>query len=186
MIVDLPDPDGPTSAVTVPGCGVEGDAVEDLLPLRRRRSGRPRRRPAPRSDARRHGPARVLVLRPLAQDLARPLEAGERLGQLGADRDDLEDGRDEEPEEDGVGEEAAQRQRPGEDLARPDEHDDGADDAEEDRRREAHDATSPVSVFRTLSRSRWTPPAKTVASRASAWYPLTTRTAAERLGEPAR
>ena len=33
MIVDLPEPDGPTSAVTVPGGDAEGDAVEHLLPL---------------------------------------------------------------------------------------------------------------------------------------------------------
>ena len=43
--------------------------------------------------------ARIRVLRPLAQDLARALEAGQRLRELGADRDDLEDGRDQEAQE---------------------------------------------------------------------------------------
>ncbi len=29
MVVDLPDPDGPTKAVTVPGLGFERNAVQD-------------------------------------------------------------------------------------------------------------------------------------------------------------
>ena len=40
-----------------------------------------------------------LVLRTLTQDLARALEAGQRLSQLRADGHDLNDGRDQEAEE---------------------------------------------------------------------------------------
>ena len=74
------------------------------------------------------------------ENLARPLETRESLRELGPDRDDLEDRSHEEAEEDRVREEAAQRERSREDLTRADEHDDGADDPEEDRRGEAHDA----------------------------------------------
>ena len=91
MIVDLPAPEGPTSAVTVPGGRVEA-----------------RRRAAPGlpgSYAKRHvlerhvavacgrsvtRAARVGVLGRLAQHLARALQAGQRLRELRADRHHLE------------------------------------------------------------------------------------------------
>ena len=79
----------------------------------------------------------VLVLGPLAQHLARALEAGERLGELRADGHDLEDRRHQEAQEDRVGEEAAHRQMAGEDLARPDVHDRGADQPEQHGRGQA-------------------------------------------------
>ena len=104
--------------------GPEGDAVEDLLALLVGEADvleddlAAQRRP---SATTRRGSASSGRLR---EDLLRPLEPGERLGQLRADPDDLEDGRHQEPEEDGVGEEAADGERPGEDLPRPDPHDD--------------------------------------------------------------
>ena len=48
------------------------------------------------------------VLWRLGEDLAGAVEAGEGLGELRADADDLDDGRDQEGEEHDVGDEAAE------------------------------------------------------------------------------
>ena len=119
-----------------PRLGAEGDAVEDLLPFRVREPDLLEDDlPANRRKA--DGPPGIDVLRRLREDLLRPLEAGERLGELRPDADDLEDGSDQEPEEDGVGEEAAHGERPGEDLPGPDPHHHDPDAPEEHRRSDA-------------------------------------------------
>ena len=87
--VDLPAPEGPTSAVTVPDRRGERDAVEHRLALAVREAHVLEDHVAAQL-AERDRAARVVVLAPLAQQLARALEPGERLGQLRADRDDLE------------------------------------------------------------------------------------------------
>ncbi len=128
MMVDLPEPDGPTSAVTrawfsekrnVVKHGLAGvvgkvHVIEDDLADDRPKRG---------------DPARILVFRTLAQNFARPLQAGQRFGELGSDSDDLEHGRDQKRQQRGERHEIAQRHGSGGDLARADVHDDRAHDA---------------------------------------------------------
>ena len=74
------------------------------------------------------------VLGHLVADLPDALEAGEGLGDLAADGDDLDDGTDEQSQVEGEGEEGADRHPPGQNVVRPDPHDRDADDAQEQRR----------------------------------------------------
>ena len=119
MMVDLPEPDGPTSAVTVPGGETEGNIVQHRF------AGLVVEIDVLESDlaahfADRDRAPRILILRPFAQHFARPLEAGQRFGNLRADADDLEDRRDQERQERREGDELAERQGAGQDLARAD------------------------------------------------------------------
>ena len=82
---------------------------------------------------------RVFIFRGFSQHLAGAFQPGDRLGDLGPDADDLEQRRGQIAEEHGVGKESAQRELAGQDLPRSHEHDDGADDAHQRRRRQAHD-----------------------------------------------
>ena len=92
----------------------------------------------------------VFVLRALAQDLARPLEPGQGFRELRADGHDLEHGGDQEPEEDGVGEEAPHREVAGEDLARSHEHHRGAHEAQQRASRTGSATEVAVSVLSTF------------------------------------
>ena len=62
--------------------------------------------------------ATVGVFGLFAQDLTRAFQPGHGFRELGPDGHDLEDRTHQEPEQDGVGEEAAQGQVAGQDLAR--------------------------------------------------------------------
>ena len=114
--------------------------------------------------------ARVLVLGPLAQDLPRPLQPGEGLRQLRPDGRDLEERPHEEAQEDGVGEERADRHAAGQDLARPRVHHARAHEPEKDgrgegerrgrRQRAEHvveDATDPALEYGRLAPLRVVP-----------------------------
>ena len=95
MIVDFPDPDEPTSAVTVPGyarkltsCSTglpgsyaEADVVERELAL---------------DVGQRDRAARVFILGTLVEHFARALQSRDSLGQLRADAHDLKDRRHQE------------------------------------------------------------------------------------------
>ena len=85
------------------------------------------------------GAVGIFVFGSFVQNLAGALQAGDRFGDLGADANHLKQRRGQVSEEHGVGEEAAQRQLAGENLARSHEHDDRADDAHQSRGRQAHD-----------------------------------------------
>ena len=90
----LPEPEGPTRAVEVPGPRDEGDAVEHRNARLVLEGDVPELdRPLDRRESR----ARLVagVLGELVADLPDPLEAGEGLGDLAADRDDLDDRADE-------------------------------------------------------------------------------------------
>ncbi len=80
----------------------------------------------------------VFVLGRFVQHLACALQPGDRFGDLRADADHLEQRGSQISQEHGVGEEAAERQLAGENLARAHEHHDRADDAHQRRRRKAH------------------------------------------------
>ena len=69
-----------------------------------------------------HRAPRVLVFRPLAQDFARALQAGERFRYLRADAHHLEHRRHQERQEHGERHEAADGEIAGQDLPRADEH----------------------------------------------------------------
>src|SRR5579863_5206250 len=71
----------------------------------------------------------ILVFRPLVQDLVGALEASEGFGELGADGDDLHDGRNQEWKGQGKREELAGGKRAGQDETRAHIHGGGADDA---------------------------------------------------------
>ncbi len=86
MMVDLPEPEEPTRAVTVPGCDVEGDAVEDGL------AGLVGEGDVIEGELRR-GWCRASMVRlgsaifvALVEDLHGAVEAGDGFGELGADR----------------------------------------------------------------------------------------------------
>ena len=82
---------------------------------------------------------RVVILGAFPQNFVRAVEAGEGLGDLRADADDSENGRDQERQERREGQEVAERERAGEDLARADEHHHRADDAHQHGGRKAHE-----------------------------------------------
>ena len=109
-MVDLPEPEEPTSAVTVPGSAAKADAVQHGL---LRRVGELHILKAHRAfDGRHlHGAAGGLVLFELRHDLVRAVEAGKGLSQLRADVHDLEDRRDHEGEKHVVLEVVADRPR---------------------------------------------------------------------------
>ena len=99
MIVDLPEPDGPTSAVTVPGSARKRHAVQHGLAGLVREVARPRTprpRDARRASTVRRGSASSGRSRSTSRVRSRPAE---RLGDLRADADHLEHGRDQEAEE---------------------------------------------------------------------------------------
>ena len=104
--VDLPAPEGPTSAVTVPEAAASETPSSTGSPSR---YAKPTSSKAtwPCSSAERDRAARVVVLAPLAQQLARAVQPGERLAELGADRRDLQQRRHQEAEQHRVGEERA-------------------------------------------------------------------------------
>ena len=87
----------------------------------------------------RDGALRVFVLGSLVQHLARPFQPGDGLGDLRSDADHLEQRRREIAKEHRVGKESAQRELAGENLPRPHEHHDGADDSHQRGGRKAHD-----------------------------------------------
>ena len=80
-----------------------------------------------------------MIFPPLAQDFVRAFQSGQRFGELGADLNDLHDGRDQEAKEKRVSEETADGQHASRDLARADVHDHGADHAQKQTGGEAHD-----------------------------------------------
>ena len=108
MIVDFPEPDEPTSAVTVPGCerkltscstGLPGSyAKRDIFERKLAHDVRQRDRAA-----------RILVFGPLVQNFPRALEAGDGFGQLRADAHHLKHRRDHE----------GQKRRVAHEIARP-------------------------------------------------------------------
>ena len=139
MVVDFPEPDGPTNAVTVPGLRLERNAVQHGACRRRRRIPRCRRRtsptmgPMPRrvrsgssSSGRSRSTSRVrsrpasasLICVPM---LTMPMTGAIRKARNAANVDVI-----------------AQRQLAREDLARPEIHDERADDAHEHRGRKRH------------------------------------------------
>ncbi len=69
----------------------------------------------------------------------RPLQAGKRFGELGADLYDLHHRGDQKSHEQRVSEEAADGQRAGENLPRSEKHDERSDHAEQHARGKAHD-----------------------------------------------
>ena len=133
--VDLPAPEGPTSAVTVPEAGGERDALEHRLALAVGEADVLEGHVAAELPERDRA-ARVVVLAPLAQQLARALEPGERLAQLRADRRDLQQRGHQEPEQHRVGEERAHGHAARQDLVPAHVEDAGADDAQQQRRGE--------------------------------------------------
>ena len=102
------------------------------------------------------------VLRELVAQLANALQAGERLRDLAADRDDLDDRSDQEAQVESEGDEGSDRHPPGLDLVRTDPHDRDADDAQEQgrerrdgresRHRTGHVAEQPVHAPREHQR----------------------------------
>ena len=125
------------------------------------------------------------VLGELVAQLADPLEPREGLGDLAADRDDLDDGPDQQPQVEGEGDERSHGHAARLDLVRPDPHDRDADDAEQqgrerrDRREARHRARDvaeePVDALRE---HEGLPPLGAVG--------LDHAHARERLGQPAR
>ena len=83
---------------------------------------------------------RILVLRPLGEDFLGAVQAGQRFGNLRADRHHLEHGRHQESQERGEGHHVAHRHalRHGEVLAGPHVHHRGAHHTHKDSGREAH------------------------------------------------
>ncbi len=79
------------------------------------------------------------VLFVLGEDLGGAVEAGEGLGELGADGDELDDGGDHEGEEHDVGDVAAGGELAGDDLVGAEVHDERADDAEDGGGGERHE-----------------------------------------------
>jgi hypothetical protein len=59
--------------------------------------------------AQRHETIGILILRPLPHNLLRPLESGQRFGELSSDGNDLHDGRHQKAQQQSVGEESADR-----------------------------------------------------------------------------
>ena len=118
-MVDLPEPEGPTSAVTVPGCRAEAHVEQHLLA---RLVGESDVRKIDFAANRARAPPCAcgsLILGPLAQHFARALQAGERLGQLRADAHHLHHRRDQERQKRDEGHQVAQRSWvAGEHLAR--------------------------------------------------------------------
>ena len=98
MIVDLPAPDGPTRAVTVPGCDSKLDFVKDFLAgvvgkihvFHDHSAG-----DALHGD----GAAWIFVLFLFVQDFAGAFQAGDGFRDLRADGYDLENGSNQEAEE---------------------------------------------------------------------------------------
>ena len=84
------------------------------------------------------GAARVLVLGRFVEHLAGALQSGERLGELGADTDHLEERRGQVSKEDDVAEIGAQGKLAGHDFARADEHDHRSHYAHQGGRRRRH------------------------------------------------
>ena len=76
------------------------------------------------------GAAGALIFFELGHDLVGAIQAGKGLSQLGADVDDLEDGRDHEGEKHVVAEVVADGPSVGEDAMAAEPHDDGGDQAE--------------------------------------------------------
>ena len=111
MIVDLPDPDEPTSAVTVPGSRIKADSVQNGLLRRRTQTPHPQSAPCPESAASCSMPPRRLVLFQFRHDLAGAVEPGERFSQLRADIHDLKHRRNHEGEKHVVAEVVARPSR---------------------------------------------------------------------------
>ena len=82
-----------------------------------------------------HGPARIVVFPGRRQDLLAPVEAGERLGHLAPDVAHLDDGRNEESQEEGEGDEVTHRHLTLQDHGAPQSHDPHAGQAQEQGRR---------------------------------------------------
>ncbi len=88
------------------------------------------------------GAVGLAVLFVLAHDLGGAIETGERLGELGADGDELNDRRDHEGEKHGVFDVAADVEAMGGDFLGAEVHDEGADDSEDHGGGEGHRATA--------------------------------------------
>ena len=110
MIVDFPDPEGPTSAVTVPGsdrklipCSTSFAASYEKCTSANSTSTR--------DSLQRHRPPRVLVFLRLVQNLPRPFQPRHRLGQLRPNRHNLKHRRDQHRQKHRVGKEHSHRHR---------------------------------------------------------------------------
>ena len=80
----------------------------------------------------------ILIFRPLAHDLLRALESGQSFGDLGSDIDDLHDRSNQEAQQEGVGEEAADGESARKNLVGADVHGDCADASEQNAGGETH------------------------------------------------
>ena len=110
MMVDLPDPEEPTRAVTVPGSALKLDPVQHGLAVG------VLERHVPKLDYPSIGPIvdrtiRILVFRVLIQHFARPLQSGEGFGDLRPDLHDLKHGRNQESKERRKRDEPTERDR---------------------------------------------------------------------------
>ena len=137
MIVDFPAPEGPTSAVTVPGVAWKetwsstalAAVVGEANPIEHHLAG---------EGGDRHGPPRIGVLRPLPEHFAGPLQTGQRLGQLRPDAHHLEDRRHHERQQRREGHKPTQGQRAREDLPRANVHHHGSHGPHEQGGRQGH------------------------------------------------
>ena len=137
MMVDFPEPDGPISAVTVPG----RDSNE--MSFKHRLSGFVGEPHAleihfAANRAKHHGAPGIFIFGPLAHHFAGAFEAGQGLGDLRPDSHHLEHRRDKESEKGDEKHQAAHGQRAGQDLARAHKHDEHADHSHHHGGAEAH------------------------------------------------
>ena len=107
----LPDPLEPTSAVVVPGRRAEADTCFSTGTPGLYSNLTSSNATSPSSVAERRARRVLVVLGRHLQDLADAIEAGERLGDLRADRRDLHDRRRHQAGEEDVGDEVAERHR---------------------------------------------------------------------------
>jgi len=137
MMVDLPEPDDPTSAVTVPRLGLESDIVQhcaaavvaevDMIEFQ-----------FAENVLQRHCAVGVLIFGAFLQDLLGAFQPGQRFGELGSNGNNLHDRGDQKTQEEGVGEETADSDRARHDLMRAHIHDHSADDAHQKAGGKAH------------------------------------------------
>ncbi len=165
MVVDLPDPEEPTSAVTVSGSASNETSWSTGFPVSYSNDTRSNSTWPLWVRARRA--LGILVLARFISGFAGALESRQRLGNLGADSDHLGDRRNQEAQEYRERDEPAGGQRAAQNLPAANVHDQRADHTQQSVADKLSTET-PVNDFKTLARIRSAPFWKTASSRASA------------------
>ena len=132
IIVLLPDPEGPTSAIDLPAGAMRLMFFSTGTPaVYSNQTSRNSTLPSMSGVGGLRGV--LLVFARLAEDFAHPLQSRERLGELRSDRDDLHDRPDDQREVERERDQIAGRHFVGDDLMAADEHHHRADGADEER-----------------------------------------------------